>query len=801
MMLKYPLIKFTLLLIIGLILQRLFFFQFSFLLVLISCLVILIICFAVVVKYYKYSSGWSYIIINILLFMAIVGSGMTLLSSSNQHSIEYPFDDPRILSAKVFGIIKNIELSSNGNNEFLLKADSIFFDERKVIGHFLLLSKVKEDKKSKSNPGISIGNKIFVTGIIQKGRERRNPFEFDYNNYLNSIGVTALLYISSATDISVVDSSTSIIENTINNVRNMISSKLTSIHSDEASALLKGLILADRSGIDYDKKEDFVNAGVIHVLAVSGLHVGFIALIFLFLFGRMNVYLRYTLTILGLLSFMLLTGSPPSVFRATTMAVVMLLLLISKRTYNNFNALSLAALIILILDPNELFNPGFQLSFSAVLSILIFYPKFKILIQNRNLKFEWIKNLMLFISVSLAAQVGTLPFTLIYFNKLSIVSLVANLVVIPLIGIILGLGFIELFSSAFSVWIAKMYAETNELIVSFLFNFTNYLSDLSFSHLFIEQFSFFDAALFYLLLVLTFIYWKKITSLNAKAIFLSLLFLNAFIYEKLDNEKLLPDNILSIVMIDVGQGDSFLIKFPNKQIALVDAGDATKNFDNGQRIILPLLKNLGITSTDYGFISHVDSDHYKGFEFLIKNGIVKNIYKPKIDRSQSKDVDLEELIKSMDVPIHYYSYEIKEIGNVRMYILNDTLNTSYNEMDSNNKSGILKMYFGNKCFLFVGDAETPAEKLLTGKYKNFLKSDVLKIGHHGSKTSSSNSFIDYVNPSVGLISAGMFNKFNHPSKEIVKRYNDRNIILKRTDKEGAVILHTDGNRIWFTNWR
>jgi len=251
----------------------------------------------------------------------------------------------------------------------------------------------------------------------------------------------------------------------------------------------------------------------------------------------------------------------------------------------------------------------------------------------------------------------------------------------------------------------------------------------------------------------------------------------------------------------IGQGDGILLKFPNGKTALIDAGNATFSFDNGERVIAPLLQRLSIKQIDYGFITHVDSDHYKGFLSLIKNGWIKEIYKPRLDTSLQKDVRLEKIILESKTPMHYYSKSKIDFGNLRLYILNDTTNSDYNNLDMNNRSGIFKVVHGNNSFLFTGDAEYATERILIKNYGIFLDSDLLKIGHHGSKSSSSLKFIDYVSPKIGLISAGLNNKFGHPAKLILDRYNKRGVLLYRTDIEGAVILQSDGESIKKIDWR
>ena len=275
---------------------------------------------------------------------------------------------------------------------------------------------------------------------------------------------------------------------------------------------------------------------------------------------------------------------------------------------------------------------------------------------------------------------------------------------------------------------------------------------------------------------------------------------NIFFLSSLDDVELLPDNSLSVFMIDVGQGDSFLIKFPNGKTALIDAGNVTITFDNGERVITPLLEFLGVNKIDYGIVSHIDSDHYAGFVSLVLNGLIGEIYKPEIDSSLSKDVRFEEFLRQNNVPVNYFSERNMQIGNVMLYFLYDKRVESITGESTNNRSGIMKLVYGDNSFLFTGDAEKNIEKIYADKYRRFLDSNVLKAGHHGSKTSSSELFLDYVTPQFSLISAGFKNKFGHPSEEVIRRLRNHHSIILRTDLQKAILLRSDGRNITLIKW-
>jgi competence protein ComEC len=497
---------------------------------------------------------------------------------------------------------------------------------------------------------------------------------------------------------------------------------------------------------------------------------------------------------------MLITGVPPSVFRATVMAIVLIVAFLSNRSTNLINSISIAALIILIINPNEIYNPGFQLSFAAVLSIGILLPYMKQLIERWNVQNKLLKYILLFWGVSLSAQIGTLPFTLLYFNKYSVIALLTNLIVIPSIGFIIAGAIVTLFFSATIPFIAVYFAAANDILSGWILNIIKFSGDLSFSYISITNYSLIDLILFYLMLALLLFFFTKFVTFKAKLALFILILVNTILFSSIDDSKLMPDKFLSVLMIDVGQGDSFLIKFPDGKTALIDAGNTTFTFDNGDRVIIPLLNYLGIKKIDYGIVSHIDADHYSGFVALILEGMIGEIYKPEIDTSLSKDKRFEAFITERGIPINYFKEGKMEVGNAAIFFLYDDDVKNISGESTNNRSGIFKLVYGKTSFLFTGDVEKNVEKIYANKYQYFLDSDVLKVGHHGSRTSSSNEFLQYISPDLSLISAGFKNKFGHPVEDVIQRLEAAGSAIYRSDLNKAVLLRSDGREIKVINW-
>jgi len=793
----YPFIKFTLLFVVGILLHRILRPDSVLLLSSIIPILCLSLVLKIVVKKYQVQR-----LGDIILYVTFVLSGL-FIATQNSEELKSPLSKYyKEKGSILYAEVKSVELIKEYEIVFAVISDSIKLNNLTFYNSDYLICKFRGDsiQREKLYAEIYPGNKIYVTGTYQKGRERRNPGEFDYDKYLNAKGVTGL-FISYDTDsISIIDSKRNVFASYLFALRKSIDKIIVNLHDKETSDLLRGLILADRSGIDAETKNAFVNSGVIHILAVSGLNVGYVILIFIIVFGRFSIYARSILTIIGLIIFMLITGTTPPVVRATIMGIIIILTFLSNRSTNIFNSISIAAVIILFFSPQQIYDPGFQLSFGAVLSTAIIYPYLQSWIEKLNLKLKWAEKILLFMGVSLSAQIGTIPFTLIYFSKLSVVSIFANLFVIPISGIITAIAFITIFLGSFSSWLAQFFAFANNLLTFIMMESIRFAGTLEFSFLWIRNYSLYDSIVFYILLGFLLL---SISRIQKTVIIISIIifsFTIIILYSSFDDKKLLTDGRLNIMMIDVGQGDSFLIKFPNGKTALIDAGEANPYIDIGERVIIPLLDNLGIDKIDYGFISHLDLDHYGGFISLIYNGRIKKVYRPLPDSGQ-KSLRLEKFLIEMKIKTDIYDKTSFAVGNTKIYFLNDPYSYSYKSFSSNNKSGILKIVYGKTSFLFVGDCEHPAEFFLATNFGTMLDSDVLKVGHHGSPTGSSTAFLNLVSPDISLVSAGIKNKFNHPAESVISSLNDINSMIYRTDQLGAVLMQSDGKQIKKVDWK
>ncbi len=745
-----------------------------------------------------------HIIFSIFLHLLVLLLGL-LLHSINQLDYESSKLEPSVQNEKIliYGIVDSEPIKQERRFSFVVKTDSIkreFKIDRR--GQRILIT-LRNISDAHNCANVEFGKRIFLEGILEAYPFKRNPGEYDFGKYLELNNIQGIVNIKSFDKIIAVES---MHKNNFRHWTYSIQQKLYAIidkfHTQRHASFLKGIIFGYRAEIPVDIKQSFIDTGTIHILAVSGSNVAFVAFMFYTVFGFFRLPRKYIAlaTIIGLIFYMLVTGSSPSVVRATIMAIVILCATLYERKPDIYNSISVAALILLIWDTNFLFDIGFQLSFSAVIAIVFLYPRFEALINKIPTMFEEIKAIdfvLKLMAVSLAALLGTIPFTAYYFGRISIISLVANILAVPIAGFNTFLGFTEIIFSFINDWIASLYAAVNDFLVWLLLGFVKQAANVPYAYLEFSNFNFISCICYFLIIGLIININKHRT--RKIILFICLLIGNFFVYSSI----IYPNRPnFSLTMIDVGQGDAILTEFSNGKRILIDAGAKSKIYDAGIRTIIPLLKNKGVDKLDYLLITHPHNDHIGGASSIINKIKVDTLIVAmnKINNHQLTTL-LQEAIKYKIGVKHVESKsQIYVDPNSRVYVLHPS---AYFKADrnQNNNTIVLKVLYGESSILFTGDAETEVENILISKYGNFLSSNILKVGHHGSMTSTSEEFIRYVKPKIALISVGTRNKFNHPSKTVLDRLLNNSIVIHRTDKSGAVIYESYGSNLQNINWR
>ncbi|MBI5019842.1 MAG: DNA internalization-related competence protein ComEC/Rec2 [Ignavibacteriales bacterium] len=742
----------------------------------------------------------------IIIFVLLILFGSSKMSfDSNYRSIDDISEYSNIARPVIVeGIVVELPRKSAQSIRFILNVQKIVIDSqmRNVSGDLyvsVLNSAVDESAKAKLNYGV----RLRLKGEMSTVRTARNPGEFDLKYYLSLLDIHARFFPEKLDDSSLVG----IEQNTFNSlfvypVRKAVTEKLDLLIGGEEAKFLKGLIVGERSEISAEVKTAFINSGVMHILAVSGLHVAIIVLILLAVLQLMRLPEKASIliTCLALVYYNYLTGNSPSVSRSVIMAVVFLIGKLLEQKTDIYNTLAVSAVILLVIDSKQLLLPGFQLSYMAVLSMVYLYPKIiyvkkylpEKIISNRLVNF-----LILSFGVTLAAGIGTLPFTSIYFGKISIISFAANLIIVPLSNLILIIGMTSVAFSFASNWIGSIYAESAKLCTQIMLKMVDWFGSIpyAFSDLRLQTI---DAIYFYIFIVVIFNFYKK--GLRGKLAIVTLILLNVMMISSLIST--LKEKPLRVTFLDVGQGDAIYIEYPEGSNMLIDAGPRTFNIDAANRFILPLLKYRQVQKIDRLVITHPDADHLGGVPSLLRQIPVSQIYESSMKCSSTLCEEYISLTDSLGLnrKIIHRGMNLYSSSTVRVYTVSPS-DSGIDNKNVNNASIVLRIIHKNNSLLLMGDAEKEIDKNVTKIYGGWLKSELLKVSHHGSKTGSTDELLEYIKPSSAIISVGKYNKFGHPSPTVLNRFKERSITTHRTDIDGAIIMESDGFRWQTIQWR
>lgn len=642
-------------------------------------------------------------------------------------------------------------------------------------------------KNNLVNPdSFKYGDRIKVSGKLKIPAGVRNPGGIDYQKYLVRKKIDAIVWLHEKQKIVKLGTGNF---NPIFMFAYKISERVSNIIFEiipdkpfSCASFLEGILLGKLYRLPKETIDWFQDTGTIHILSVSGLHVGFIGLIFFFIFHKLIWLSQKTssiLTFLVLIIFAIITGAKPPVIRATIMAGTIIAGMIIERDTDIYNNLALSALIILLHNPLTLFDVGFQLSFAAVFSLIYFTPFIepKLWFLHRYLA--------KLVSVSISVQLGISPILIFYFNKLSLVTVLANIIVIPLSGIILAVGLAMFFVGLIFMPMANLIGMINFYVITGLLISISFFAHIPFAYIYLPTPSFPIISSYYLCLVALTNY-KKIGT--PKVIIGILILTNIFLWIEVIKTS---SGIMKVTFLDVGQGDAIFLEFPKGGNMLVDGGPADYP-DAGERIILPFLRSKGITNLDTVILTHHHSDHYGGLLTILKSYKIKRfvldngVEEEKFSQIIKQKVICHKVIRRGDKIIGYPQAEI--------YILHP-LTIKDRKQPSNNDSIVIKIVYNKITFLFTGDIEDEVEKRLLS-FKEMLSSTVLKIPHHGSKNGAYLKFIELIHPEIGVIEVGENNPFHLPDKQVLKRYKELGTKIYRTDKHGAVIVSTNGEKIW-----
>jgi competence protein ComEC len=649
-----------------------------------------------------------------------------------------------------------------------------------------------------SNP--EVGDTVRFTGKYYRIEPLRNPGRFDFRDFYHRRNIFGRIFQDRSTPLIICKPARFSWRQSIGRTRQRIREHFQSRTDTEVAGLLSALILGDKSDVDPELKSAFVETGVVHVLAVSGLHVGYVLLILVILTSFLRVPWGWDrlVILLGLLVFVVLTGGKASVVRAAIMAGLYVIAPVINRPTDGWNIIATAAFLILIFNPLTVVDLGFLLSFSAVISIVFFYRFFERVLPEKlrpsHIKNRFLKGIWGLFLVSLSAQIGTLPLTAYYFGILPVVALIANVVIVPLVGVLVALGFTLLFLG----WLPGLgfaFGQAAWLNMQCIDLCATLFSNVPFASIAVGGWGGVHLLLYILgvLFLVTFLQ----PSMRSRAYIIGIIFLNLIIWP-----WALQKRGMEVLFLDVGQGDAAIIQFDHGKTMLVDGGFRLRDRDMGKSVILPVANYLGIRKLDWVVMSHPHNDHIGGLISVIENLSADTVWDTYSDYDSWTYRRLRTLFEKQG--IYYRRPQRGEVIRINprttIQILAPDTNWVKGMHNVNNLSIVFRLQYGNTSVLFTGDLEYEGDTLLLSAGK-VLDSDVLKVAHHGSITSTTPSLLASVTPDVAVISVGRKNKFGHPSPVVLQRLERMGIRIYRTDQVGAVWLRSDGKVFREVQWR
>ena len=583
---------------------------------------------------------------------------------------------------------------------------------------------------------IELGDKVVVKGKYTLPKKATIPNNFDYQKYLYN---NHIFYIMYAKELKIIKKN----QNITFKIKKYILDKTSNYTNN---GYLNAFIIGDKTDLEF--YETYQNNGISHLFALSGMHISMLSLIIYKLVNKFKH--KDLIVIMFLLFYITLTNFSASILRTIIFFIILKLNKKLDLNISTKNALLITLSIIMIYNPLIVFDIGFQ--YSGLVT-------FGLIVSTKYYKKNYFYNLFI---TSFIALLFSVPITLYNNYELNLLSILNNLINVPLITFVI-------YPLSLLTFLLKFLEPIYNLTINLL-EFINNISSIFSLNIIVPKVHIIFYLIYYLLIYL------YIESNNKKYILIACLYLLSF--------KLKPfiDRNNYVYYLDVGQGDSSLIIY-NDIVVMNDTG-GTSNYNVSSGCI-KLLKSLGYSHIDYLILTHGDFDHMGDSIYLINNYKVKNVVLNNDDFNELETNLIKELKKKK---IKYYqNVEKIPISNNIITILNTE------EYDNeNDNSNVIYIELNNYKFMFMGDAGVDKEKDILERY-NISNIDVLKVGHHGSKTSSSKSFINKINPKYSIISVGKNNRYGHPNKEVLNNLDHSKIY--RTDEDGSIMFKIKNNKL------
>ena len=626
---------------------------------------------------------------------------------------------------------------------------------------------------------IRIGMFLRVCGKLEEIPGPRNPGEFDSKQYYACQKIYYQMKDGEVCDKSIGYSY-------FGQLLQEIRQKAETILDEAAGAyagIFQAMILGERGNLDAETKMQYQMAGIMHILAISGLHISFVGMGFFRLLkkagagngvaGAVSAFLIY--------AYGIVTGGSVSAMRAVGMFLVLVGAGIAGRSYDLLSAMALSAIVLLLDAPAYLYNVSFLLSFGAVIGIGALTPEICSLL---NLEKKTAKSL----AGSVIVWLITLPIALRAYGEVSLAGVILNLLVLPTSGIVLASGIFALPVGIFVIEIAKRVVFPGKCVLFFYEKLCEVVGWIPHSTWIAGSPQLWQCVVYYVMLGVAFagVKWGKKAASVALVIF-AVVFLGYH-----------SRNGLAITCLDIGQGDCCVLKMPEGENFLIDGGSSNKK-NTAVYQILPYLKNQGIAILDGIFVSHTDQDHISGIEELLElcaqkltTVRVKNLILPDWDTTGGEYEKLKMLAEQTGIRVQTVREgNLLKTKEAQIEIL--APENGADGSDTNEDGMVMKVHFGKFRGLFTGDIGAETEKKLLDSMEDV---DFLKVAHHGSKYSTCQGFLDVVSPEIAVISCSAKNTYGHPSADTIKKLEDCGAQVEYTMKNGAITVRTDGEGIW-----
>lgn len=732
------------------------------------------------ITFYLYGKNVNIKMLLVIIVLFLIGT-LDYSFFSNRKSKSIAFEgEPIDVSILILeeGYKKSYSSTYMGECKEIIKDNNNYSLKEKII--------IRDYGDDQYKSGDLIKARGSFEGIIGKRNFGDNDIELYYNSkgIYNQFNVLSSEKIGKSVDYRVL---------LFYNIRNKISRIIYESLPREEAAFLSAVIIGDKHSLDDEEKDNYSKTGLAHLLSISGLHVAFIV----FLINQAIKALKIKkgnnlISTLLIVYYVAMIGVPPSALRSLIMMLVAIWGKHIKRDYDMISAASFAAIIMLLFNPLLIHNQGFVISFACIYSIAILYePVYNFLgkiIINLPIRKAF--------ALSLSVQLGITPLLIYYFNYLPLISILINIIAIPLVFVIIATGFMGVIAGSIIPFLGAYIFSLTYYSINILSMIVNGAALLPLSGFYIPSLPLPVYLAYILIIVRIFfkecrlcIYMRKFR-ITATVILLVLIFL-------LFGKSVINQNI-RLTFLDVGQGDSSLITTAKGRNVLIDGGGSSGKgdyyFDVGSKITVPALLKLGVSRLDTIIVSHIHEDHLEGLIKTIETLKTGQVIMPHTPYESNISKKFLELCRDKGINVIYANDGDKVIldkyTEIEILFPEKTL-LRYTNSDENNNSIVALLKYKNFRALYTGDIEKEGEKALLGKD---IRADVLKIPHHGSNTSSTEEFIKTVSPEAFVVSVGK-NNFGHPRKEVLERLKVISKDIYRTDNNGAVSLKTDGNKV------